>query len=116
MSRAFWKARVFIAAARERIPACILLDVNLPGVSGLQILQDLKAQTYPAPIFIISGQGDIPTAVTAIKNGALDFIEKPFDTDAVVTQVRDAIAAWVQRAGTAIKMRAWCRSFRAATC
>ena len=94
----FLEGNSFLAAAKERVPACVLLDVNLPGTSGLQVLQELKAQTYPAPIFIISGQGDIPTAVTAIKNGALDFIEKPFDTDAVVTRVREAIAAWARRA------------------
>jgi two-component system, LuxR family, response regulator FixJ len=93
----FLEGASFVAAAKERIPACVLLDVNLPGVSGLQILQELKAQTYPAPIFIISGQRDIPTAVTAIKNGALDFIEKPFDTDAVVSRVREAIVAWERR-------------------
>jgi FixJ family two-component response regulator len=93
----FLDGNSFVAAAQERVPACVLLDVNLPGTSGLEVLQELKAQTYPAPILIISGQRDIPTAVTAIKNGALDFIEKPFDTDAVITRVREAIAAWVRR-------------------
>ena len=53
----------------------------MPGQSGLDILKELNAQQYPAPIFIISGIGDIPMAVEAIKNGALDFIEKPFDAD-----------------------------------
>jgi FixJ family two-component response regulator len=93
----FLDGNSFLAAAKERVPAGVLLDVNLPGTSGLEVLQELKAQTYPAPIFIISGQGDIPTAVTAIKSGALDFIEKPFDTDAVVTRVREAITAWARR-------------------
>jgi two-component system response regulator FixJ len=87
----------FLAAAKQRTPACIILDVNMPGRSGLDILRELNAQHYPAPIFIISGQGDIPMAVEAIKNGALDFIEKPFDADTVVSHVRDAIAAAERR-------------------
>jgi two-component system, LuxR family, response regulator FixJ len=83
----------FLGAAHTRIPACILLDVHMPGASGLDILRDLNAQDYGAPIFMISGQGDIPMAVDAIKNGALDFIEKPFRGSDVVTRVREAIEA-----------------------
>src|SRR3984893_7849259 len=66
----------FITAARERIPACVILDIYMPDRSGLEILKDLDAPNYPAPIFIASGRGDIPTAVEAIKNGAFDFVEK----------------------------------------
>jgi FixJ family two-component response regulator len=94
---AFPDGRAFLEAARTRKPDCVLLDVQMPGRSGLDILKELNAQQYPAPIFIISGQGDIPMAVEAIRNGALDFIEKPFKADAVLTRVRDAIAAWSQR-------------------
>jgi FixJ family two-component response regulator len=85
-----------LAAARVRTPACILLDVYIPGRSGLDILKDLNAQEYPAPIFIISGQGDIPMAVDAIKYGALDFIEKPFRRSTVAARVQDAIATWAR--------------------
>src|ERR1700684_2359784 len=67
-----------LAVARSRTPACILLDVHIPGKSGLDILKELRGEEYPAPIFMVSGQGDITMAVSAIKNGALDFIEKPF--------------------------------------
>ncbi|MFZ1885453.1 MAG: response regulator [Rhodoplanes sp.] len=83
----------FLAAARNRPPACIILDVHMPGRSGLDILKELNAKNYPAPIFIISGQGDIPMAVESIKNGAFDFIEKPFDAETVVNRVREAIEA-----------------------
>jgi FixJ family two-component response regulator len=88
----------FLNNAKARTPACIILDVHMPGRSGLDILKELNAQHYPAPIFIISGQGDIPMAVEAIKHGALDFIEKPFDAETVVTRVREAIEAWARRA------------------
>ena len=83
----------FLAAARERVPACIILDVYMPGRSGLEVLQELDAANYPAPIFIASGRGDIPTAVEAIKNGAFDFFEKREDAGSLVGRVRDAIAA-----------------------
>jgi two-component system, LuxR family, response regulator FixJ len=87
----------FLTAARANTPACIILDVHMPGRSGLDILRELNAQHYGAPIFIISGQGDIPMAVDAVKNGALDFIEKPFDADTVVARVREALEAWARR-------------------
>lgn len=81
----------FLDAARDRAPGCVLLDVHMPGRSGIDILQELNADHYPAPIFIISGQGDIPMAVNAIKQGAFDFIEKPFDAETVVARLRDAL-------------------------
>jgi two-component system, LuxR family, response regulator FixJ len=84
----------FLAEARTRTPECVLIDVHLPGCSGLDLLKQIDAQHYPAPILIISGLGDIPTAVEAIRNGALDFIEKPFEPGSVVARVRDAIRGW----------------------
>ena len=83
----FVDAKSFLNAARWRTPACVLIDVHLPGCSGLELLKALDARRYPAPIFVISGRGDIPMAVDAIRNGALDFIEKPFDPATVVTRV-----------------------------
>ena len=93
----FAEGNSFITAARARTPVCIVLDVHMPGRSGLDILKELNAQQYGAPILIISGRGDIPMAVEAIKNGALDFIEKPFDADTVVTRVREAAEVWARR-------------------
>ncbi len=87
----------FVQSASKTHPACVLLDVHMPGRSGLEILRALNAENYPAPIFIISGQGDIPMAVEAIRNGAFDFIEKPFSADAVLARVRDGIDAMKKR-------------------
>jgi two-component system, LuxR family, response regulator FixJ len=83
----------FVAAARERIPACVILDIYMPGRSGLEILKDIDAPNYPAPIFVASGRGDIPTAVEAIKSGAFDFIEKRLDAATLVARVGEAIEA-----------------------
>ena len=78
-----------IAAMRTQSPACILLDVQIPGKSGLDILKELNARNHPAPVIIISGKGDIAMAVDAIKSGALDFIEKPFSGSDVVARVEE---------------------------
>ncbi len=79
-------------ATRSRMPSCIILDVHMPGRSGIDVLNELGMRCQ-APIFMISGQGDIPMAVEAIKRGAHDFIEKPFDADTVVSRVRNALDA-----------------------
>src|SRR6516165_12678378 len=93
----FADGAALLAVARNRTPACILLDVHIPGKSGLDILKELHGEDYPAPIFMISGQGDIAMAVGAIKSGALDFIEKPFRGTELVTRLEEAIEAYTRR-------------------
>ncbi len=93
----FADGAALLAVARSRTPSCILLDVNIPGKSGLDILKELRGEDYPAPIFMISGQGDIAMAVSAIKNGALDFIEKPFRGSEIVARLDEAIGAYARR-------------------
>jgi FixJ family two-component response regulator len=93
----FADGAALLSVARNRTPAAILLDVHIPGKSGLDVLKELRGEDYPAPIFIISGQGDIAMAVSAIKNGALDFIEKPFRGNEIVTRLNEAIEAYARR-------------------
>jgi len=93
----FADGAALLAVARGRTPAAILLDVHIPGKSGLDILKELHGEDYPAPIFMISGHGDIAMAVSAIKNGALDFIEKPFRGTDLVTRLDEAIGAYARR-------------------
>jgi FixJ family two-component response regulator len=92
----FADGAALLAMARSRCPVCIFLDVHIPGRSGLDILKELHAENYPAPIFMISGQGDIAMAVEAIKNGALDFIEKPFRGKEIVARVTEAVGAFAR--------------------
>jgi len=77
--------------ARKRYPVCILLDVRLPGKSGLDILDELRRDEYPAPILLISGYPDIETALQAGKSGAADFIEKPFQPSELLRRIKVAI-------------------------
>ena len=83
----------FLGMANSVKPDCVLLDVHMPGRSGIEILKELNNQRFDAPVLIFSGQGDIPIAVEAIKNGALDFIEKPFNPDLLVDRILAAIEA-----------------------
>jgi two-component system, LuxR family, response regulator FixJ len=93
----FMDGTSFIASARTHSPACVLLDVYMPEKSGLDILKELDARNYPAPILIMSGRGDIATAVEAIKRGAHDFIDKWLDADAMVARVRETINGWARQ-------------------
>jgi FixJ family two-component response regulator len=93
----FADGAALVAGARAGTPVCIILDVHIPGKSGLDILKQLNAQDYPVPIFMMSGQGDIAMAVDAIRNGALDFIEKPFRGNDVIERVEAAIEARAQQ-------------------
>jgi FixJ family two-component response regulator len=92
----FGDGAALLAVTRTRLPYCLLLDMYLPGRSGLDVLAELQALDFRAPTFMISGHGDISTAVSAIKLGALDFIEKPYRAGQLVEQIETAIAAVVR--------------------
>jgi FixJ family two-component response regulator len=93
-----------LAVARSRSPVCIFLDVHIPGRSGIDILKELHGEDYPAPIFMISGQGDIVMAVDAIRHGALDFIEKPFRGKEIVARVDEAVGVFARRQSEVSKL------------
>jgi two-component system, LuxR family, response regulator FixJ len=88
----------FLKEATSRVPVCVFLDIVMPGLSGLDILKKLNAKNFAAPIFLISARRDSPAVVEAMKNGAQDFIEKPFDPYTAVLRVREAVELWGRRA------------------
>lgn len=81
----------FLAAARFDRPGCIVLDVGMPQMSGLEVQAQLKRRGVMLPVVFLTGSADIPIAVAAMREGAVDFIEKPFDNDDLVQRVRAAI-------------------------
>lgn len=89
----FYSGDRFLDRPAGPAPACVLLDVLMPGRSGLDVLRELNARGGGAPVIMISGSADIPMAVDAIKHGALDFIEKPFDPETIVRRVTAALEA-----------------------
>jgi FixJ family two-component response regulator len=91
--RLFSSAPEFMQAARSDAPACLVLDVRLPGMSGLAFQQELTKAGVALPIIFITGHGDVPMTVRAMKAGAVEFLTKPFDDQVLL----DAIHAAIER-------------------
>jgi len=86
-------AESFLETADVEAPGCILLDLRMPGLTGLQLQLHLATKKAALPIIFLSGHGDVPSSVLAMKAGAEDFLTKPVDTDVLLRTVEQAIAA-----------------------
>jgi DNA-binding NtrC family response regulator len=91
-ARTFTSAHDFLTRKRPDVPSCLVLDVHLPDLSGLDLQQELVKANVQIPIVFLTGQGDIPTSVRAMKAGALEFLTKPFDDNDLLDAVRQGIA------------------------
>jgi two-component system response regulator FixJ len=89
--RAYPSALDFLADREGWPPECVVSDIRMPGMSGLELLRELKARDAPVPLILITGHGDIAMAVQAIKQGAFEFIEKPFDDERLTETIAQAI-------------------------
>jgi len=92
-ARTFTSAQEFLATPRPEIPSCLVLDVNLPGLSGLDLQQELTKSGDQIPIIFLTGHGDIPMTVRAVKAGAVDFLTKPFDDEDLLNAIRQCITS-----------------------
>lgn len=90
-ARAFASAEAFLEACRPEDPGCLLLDIRMPGMSGLKLQDVLWARRIRLPIIFISAHGDVPTVVDTVKKGALHFIEKPFEDHLLMHYVNEAL-------------------------
>jgi len=90
--QAFSSAQEFLASAPLAALSCLVLDVRLPGISGLDLQQELVSKDIQIPIIFITGHGDVPMSVRAIKAGAIEFLTKPFDDEYLLEAIRSAIA------------------------
>jgi FixJ family two-component response regulator len=88
----FAEPRSFLKAYRRGGPACLILDLHLPGMTGLDLQKMLKEQGVDLPVIFLSGRADVSKAVEAVKAGAVDFVEKPFDYKRIVELVRECLA------------------------
>jgi len=84
-------ADAFLAAYDAGRPGCLVLDVRMPGMSGLNLQDELRARHIRLPIIMLSGHAEVPTAVRALKAGAIDFMEKPFSDELLLDRIRQAI-------------------------
>jgi two-component system response regulator FixJ len=89
--RCFSSAEVFLDSIGKEPPDCIVSDVRMPGLSGLDLQRTLRAQGRRLPVILITGHGDIAMAVQAIKQGAFDFIEKPLDDERLIASIAQAV-------------------------
>jgi two-component system, LuxR family, response regulator FixJ len=91
-SRAFGSAQEFLAAYDPVQPGCLVLDVRMPGMSGLELQQELNIRGAILPVIFITGHGDIPMAVEAMQHGAHDFLQKPFRDEDLIERVHRGLA------------------------
>jgi FixJ family two-component response regulator len=89
--KAFGSAHEFLRNPRPDGPACLILDVGLPGLGGLDLQRKLAKISYHIPIIFMTGQGDIPMSVQAIKGGAVEFLTKPFHDQDLLNAIQDAL-------------------------
>ena len=87
----FETAQQFLGSKRPEVPGCVVLDVRLPGLSGLDLQRELAAHDINLPIIFITGYGDIPMSVTAMKAGALEFLTKPFRDQDLLDAIQKAL-------------------------
>ncbi|HEY4425299.1 MAG TPA: response regulator transcription factor [Pyrinomonadaceae bacterium] len=101
----FASAHDFLQSSRPDVPSCLILDVRMPGLSGLDLQRDLAETNIPIPIIFITGHGDIPMSVRAMKAGAVEFLTKPFRDQDLLDAIQQALERdrqmRSQQAGTA---------------
>jgi len=89
-------AAAFLDLVPKVKAGCVITDVRMPGVSGIDLLRRLRELKFGVPVIVITGHGDVPLAVEAMKIGAVDFLEKPFDDEALLAAVRSALNQFEQ--------------------
>jgi two-component system response regulator FixJ len=89
--RLYDSATAFLAGLSELKDGCLITDLRMPGMTGLELLHELRDRACGLPAIVVTGHGDVPLAVEAMKAGAVDFIEKPFDQEAILSAVHAAL-------------------------
>ena len=98
VTETFHSARELLSALPRNVPSCIIAEARLPDMSGLALLQELRARGLAIPVILLSSDADVTSAVTAMRAGALDFIEKPWIDRALVAQVGPILELDAKRA------------------
>jgi FixJ family two-component response regulator len=104
----FASAKEFLAHPRKHVPSCLVLDLSLPGLNGLELQKQLAIEHIEIPIIFMTGYGDIPQSVQAMKAGALEFLTKPLNNDALVRAIRNAL----QRSSSSLAQNAEMQELR----
>jgi len=91
-AESFESADTFLSEAPPLGGCCVITDIRMPGMSGIDLLKRLRKDGSSIPVIVMTGHGDVPLAVEAMKHGAMDFLEKPFDDEVMLTSVRNALS------------------------
>ncbi len=102
----FASAQEFLAHPRKLAPSCLVLDVSLPGLNGLDLQKRVAVERIEMPIIFITGHGNVPMTVQAMKAGAVEFLTKPFSGDVLLSAIRNAIERSLTALGHEAEMRA----------
>jgi FixJ family two-component response regulator len=102
----FASAQEFLSRPRVLVPSCLILDVSLPGLNGLDLQKRIASDRIDMPIIFITGHGDIPMSVQAMKAGAIEFLTKPFGDDVLLSAIRSAIERSQATLGLEAEIRA----------
>jgi two-component system response regulator FixJ len=97
-AQTYESATSFLQTGGSATAGCIVTDVRMPDMSGIDLLRELRKKGSPLPVIVMTGHGDVPLAVEAMKLGAFDFLEKPFDDEVLITSVRNALGRGQQAA------------------
>jgi FixJ family two-component response regulator len=97
----FESAEHFLEGLPPKATGCAVIDIRMPGMNGLELQRELKRRGQLLPVIIITGHGDVPLAVAALKAGAIDFLEKPFDSDALLASIEEALRRGAMARGMA---------------
>ena len=90
--RVFDSAQVFLDELAKLEPGCVVTDVRMPGIDGMELLRRVNSGARKLPVIVMTGHGDVPLAVEAMKLGALDFLEKPFEDDRLIGMIETALS------------------------
>jgi two-component system response regulator FixJ len=113
--RAYPNAEGFLAVGAATRTGCVVSDVRMPGMDGLTLLRRLRAKRSALPLVLITGHGDVSLAVTAMKAGAVDFLEKPFEPENLLAAVEAALMAQASEIGEMEAVQAACRQLERLT-
>jgi len=102
----FASSREFLVSYQPNQPGCLLLDIRMPGMSGLELQHELHARGITLPVIILTGHGNVQVAVHAMKAGAVDFIEKPFNNELLIDRVQKSVAASLKEHQTRVDQNA----------
>ena len=95
---AYESADAFLQRLTAPVSGCVVTDVRMPGISGIELLREIDKRNLQLPVVVMTGHGDVPLAVEAMKGGAVDFIEKPFDDDSMLNAIRAALSHHANKA------------------